>query len=264
MLRVSDQKIITKYRKKGFGLNIKYSKQNNHNIRYLIINDVTDLPTLFFIHGAPGYILDLKNYFEKKEILQHARIIAIERPGYGFSDYGKPLASIEDQAYLIGNILNREYKGPACLIAHSFGGPIAAKIAINQPSKVQKLILLAPAIDPDNEKIYKIAYLAKVKQLKRLIPTPLLVAAEEKFKHVAELEKLKPDWNKLVVAVDYFHGTSDWIVPYANMHFAQRHFTRADANFITLPGANHFINFFPKKEIVASIRNWIQATKKGK
>lgn len=129
---------------------------------------------------------------------------------------------------------------------------------------MQKLILLAPAIDPENEKTYKIAYLAKVPLLQKLIPAPLLMAAAEKFKHVAELEKLKLEWKNLKVMVDYFHGTNDWIVPYANLQFAQKHFIHAQAEFVTLPGANHFINFFPKKEIVASFLEWLQATKKGK
>lgn len=253
MLQVNNKSIVKIFKKYDIETKVKYLHNGDLTVRYLILNDDKHLPTLFFIHGAPGYILDLKSYFKIDSIRNHARIIAVERPGYGYSNYGHPLTSIREQANIIGQILKKELQQPASLIAHSYGGPIAAKIAIDHPRLVQKLFLLAPALDPENEKIFKIAYLAKVSLFKKIIPVPLLVAAEEKFYHVEELEKLKTAWERLEVPVDYFHGTNDWIVPYKNLHFAQKHFKNADANFITLPGANHFINYFPRKEIVSKI-----------
>lgn len=253
MLRLKDKSIIKKLKKYYDEVTLKYYSQDNITIRYIILNENRNWPTLVFIHGAPGYILDLKNYFQLPEIGRYARIIAIERPGYGYSNYGKPLTSISQQAQLHGKILSKENQEPALLVAHSYGGPIAAKIAIDHPQLVQKLFLLAPALDPNHEKTYKIAHLAKIPFLRKLIPTPLLVAAAEKFAHVAELAKLKPEWSNLKVPVEYFHGTNDWIVPYENLFFAQKHFTNTNANFVPLKGVNHFINYFPKKAIVDKI-----------
>lgn len=249
--------IIAQYQKTGLNPRIKFLNYKESSFRYLVLNDEENLPTLFFIHGAPGHILDLESYFKTEGIYQKSRIIAVERPGYGWSSFGKPMASIQEYAEAISQVLKKEYKGATCIIAHSYGGPIACKMAIDNPQLVNKLILLAPALDPDNERIYKIAYLTKVPVLKKLIPMHLRMAAVEKFAHQEDLRLLKPLWEKLITPVVHFHGTRDRIVPYENLNFAKKHFSNSANRFITLPGVDHLINYSPKKEIVAAIQEWI-------
>lgn len=232
------------------------------SFRYLVLNDDENLPTLFFIHGTPGHILDLESYFKREDINQKCRIIAIERSGYGYSSFGKPIISIEEQADAISQVLKNEHRGATCIIAHSYGGPVACKIAIDNSQKVNKLILLAPALDPDNEKIYKIAHLAKIPVLKKLIPIHLSMAAVEKFSHQQELSSLKPLWKKLSTPVIYFHGTRDRIVPYENLSFAKTHLINPGNKFITLPDVYHYINYSPQKEIVAAIKGWLGEQRK--
>lgn len=253
----TNEQVLHKYRGLGLNPRVETLGYKDHSFRYLVLNDNKDLPTLFFIHGAPGHLLCLENYFTADKIHQHSRIIAVERPGYGLSSLGRPIEEIAEQAKAFSMIIEKEVSGPCCLVAHSFGGPVACKLAIDQPEKIDQLILLAPALDPDHEKILKIAYLTKIPLLRHLVPTHLQSAGKEKFTHKRELELLKPHLTKLKVPLIHFHGTNDKIVPYENLLFAKNYLNNPANEFITLPGDNHYINYSVKNEIVNAIKRWL-------
>lgn len=254
-LNISNHNLAAKYPEKT--VKIAYADFKSYKIRYAVLNDQNHLPNILFIHGAPGYIHDMKNYFNNPHLLENARIITYDRPGYGQSNLGKPLVSIQEQVDAAIAILRKEKVKNVIVVGHSFGGPIAAKLTVDLADVVDGLVLLAPALDPEQELIFKIAYFAKIPVIKHLIPTSLQVAAAEKFAHADELKKLIPAWSEIKVPVVYVHGTNDWIVPYGNMEFAKNHFNPENTTYITLKGTNHFINFNPKKEILDSMRQMI-------
>src|SRR6185295_14483737 len=166
--------------------------------------------------------------------------VALDRPGYGKSGEGKPVTSIKEQAEMIKPLfdLNRS-KHPAVLVAHSYGGPIAVQIAMDYPETVKAMILLAPQIDPDNEKQFAINKLANLKVIQWMMPKMWYTAYWEKRTHVDELKKMHNEWNKISTPTVYMFGDKDGIVPPANAQYAKRMVTNAPMEMIEFPNENH-------------------------
>lgn len=71
------------------------------------------------------------------------RVIALDLPGYGYSD--KPADgryTIDSQAYAVVGLMNRLEIDEATIIGASYGGAIAATIALDYPERVTRLILI--------------------------------------------------------------------------------------------------------------------------
>lgn len=47
----------------------------------------TAKPTLFFIHGSPASWHCYDNYMQDTALVNKYRIVAVDRPGFGFSDF---------------------------------------------------------------------------------------------------------------------------------------------------------------------------------
>ena len=46
------------------------------------------LPTLFFVHGSPGGWIKFGKYMRDKELLKKYRMVSVDRPGFGYSEFG--------------------------------------------------------------------------------------------------------------------------------------------------------------------------------
>jgi pimeloyl-ACP methyl ester carboxylesterase len=195
---------------------------------------------IFFVHGAPGASDNYYKYLRDSTLLNKANLYSIDRPGYGYSNFGKAETSIAKQTEVVAEILDSLPEQKIIVVGHSYGGPIAAYSSFYSP-KVKSVIMLAPAIDPDNEKIFWIAKFAKWKLTKWMVPGAMGVAGDEKFTHVEELEKIKHSWQNISVPVLHIHGTKDIIVPFENLDFSVKHFNPKYLDTIVLQGENHFL-----------------------
>ncbi|NJM52432.1 MAG: alpha/beta hydrolase [Blastocatellia bacterium] len=108
-------------------------------------------PTLLLIHGFTA-----STYSWHKVTLALAErgfhVIAVDLLGFGFS--GKPKwfdYTITSQARMIARFLNRLGIGKATLVGCSYGGAVAASVALDYPEFVEKLILV-DAISNDDVK----------------------------------------------------------------------------------------------------------------
>ena len=80
---------------------------------------------------------------QDKELLQHYRMISIDRPGFGFSDFGKPV-HLSAQSSLISPVIKKINNGkPVYLAGHSLGGPLIIKLAADFPGYYDGLVMLA-------------------------------------------------------------------------------------------------------------------------
>lgn len=198
------------------------------------------LPMVLFIHGAPGAWTDYIKYFSDSNLVSKARLVAMDRPGYGKSGVGKPVTSISQQAEMIRPLLDlNKSKHPPILVAHSYGGPIAVRIAMEE--KVKAMLLLAPQVDPEHEKQFAINKLAELRVIQWMLPGMWMTAYFEKKTHVDELKKLDGDWKKISAPTIYMFGERDMIVPPANAVYAKRKLTNAPFEVIAIPNENHFI-----------------------
>lgn len=214
---------------------------NDGSVHYMTAG-ADSLPVILFIHGAPGGWTDYTRYFGDTLLLQQARLIAYDRPGYGRSGCGKAHTSLDKQVQVAVAILRQAAPNkPFIVVGHSYGGPIAARLAMLQPQNLRALVLIAPAIDPENEKQFAInRIITALPVLQQLLPCSLLSAYHEKMTHVAELKLMASDWSRISVPTYYMYGKHDNIVPPVNVVFAQK-MIKAPLYITEFPKGNHFL-----------------------
>lgn len=225
-----------------------YTIEDDSSKLYVASTGADTLPPLLLIHGAPGawygYIRMLDD-----TLLQHRfHILSVDRPGYGLSRVRGPWKirrkqyTLDQQAKTIAKALTLNHsQQPAVVLGRSYGAPVAARLAALRPQQVSKLLLVSPAIDPDNEKFYWFSKWGKFPLIQAFLPRPLNIATHEKFTHAAELRKLLPYWSQLTMPITVMQGGRDWIINSFNFDFAKCVLEGKPANFIFLPEAGHLI-----------------------
>jgi len=100
-------------------------------------------PLIVFIHGAQH---DHSVWILQSRFFAHHgfSVLAVDLPGHGRSE-GSPLASIEQLADWIAQLISTAGLGPAHLAGHSMGSLIALETAARHPEGVLSLALLGTA-----------------------------------------------------------------------------------------------------------------------
>lgn len=118
-------------------------------------------PTMILIHGytASAYV-----WRDTAPMLASAgfHVIAIDLLGFGYSD--KPRwfdYSITSQARMVARFMDRIGLGRAMIVGSSYGGAVAATIALDYPERVDKLVLVG-AVSNDRVKSHPILRLAAI------------------------------------------------------------------------------------------------------
>ncbi|MET0241894.1 MAG: alpha/beta hydrolase [Flavitalea sp.] len=203
------------------------------------------LPPLLLVHGAPGAWYGSRNLLDDTMVQKQYHIITMDRLGYNKSKFkGKrgPVTSIETQAIAIHEALRLNHSNKTGVVmGSSFGGPIAAKLAIMYPERFHQLVMLAPAIEPDAEKYWWFHLFIRGGVVRALMPRFVNNATDEKMAHVDELKKLLPEWSKLSIPVTMVQGGEDNVVYPSNLDFLKKRLIGKPAEFVFLPGSGHMI-----------------------
>ena len=206
--------------------------------------------TLFFVHGSPGSWDAYKDYLKDSLLLSKFRMIAIDRIGFGYSNFGKA-ENLKTQSYIIEKFTKLTANGkPIYLIGHSLGGPTIVELAAENPNDFATLVILAGSVDPKAEKPEKWRAIIKAKPIRYIIPGALRPANDELWWLKTDLYDLKPKLQNITSKVIIIHGTKDPLVPYSNVAFMRREFVNAKSlEIISIKDANHFIPWEHFKEI---------------
>ena len=151
--RATDQEIYAAFAARGVSTEISYFDVDSLNLT-MRIQEVTSNDTginLVFFHGSPSSLSAWDGYLRDTLLISKARAYAIDRPGYGYSNFGEAMTSIDQQAQIMSAILDDKNLENVISIGSSYGGPIAARLAVLN-SRVKGVIMISPAIDPNNEK----------------------------------------------------------------------------------------------------------------
>jgi len=249
--RTNDSSVSRKYLKKGLEVRVYHESFEGTSIRWIETGlEEAEAPILLFVHGAPGSSNAYDKYLQDNDLIVKARLISIDRLGYGYSDYGHATTSIARQAKQVA-FVSQQYpqSKKIILIGHSFGGPIVSKTMMDYPSLATAGILLAPAVDPDHEKILWVANFTKWKATRWLFSAAIKVSSDEKFSHIHELQQMDSQWHKIIRPIIHIHGTKDNIVPYPNLNYVKSKLPDSLLTAITWQGANHLIIWNKYKEV---------------
>ncbi|NER14284.1 alpha/beta fold hydrolase [Leptobacterium flavescens] len=259
--RMSDKKSMELFKQYQVNNSIDYFQPSNTDYKVRVVSTSANKPmdtAVFFIHGAPGAADGYYEYLKDSALLERAALYTIDRPGYGYSRFGKAVTSIEEQTRIVAEIIESLEQENVIVVGHSFGGPIAAYSSLKS-DKVKAVLMLAPAIDPENEKVFWFAYVAKWRLTKWMVPGALGVAGDEKFTHVKELKKIRDNWMNVRVPVVHIHGTKDVVVPFDNVSFTKENFNQDYLRVIELEGENHFLPWARKELVTREILKLLQA-----
>ena len=240
--RESDRAILKEFEDKKRIPQIKYLQVGDRQLRYMQLLSSQDRPLVVFVHGAPGSMTDYERYFQDSQLYERFNLLSVDRPGYGYSDFGKSEVSMKRQADLVQKVIdNISSHNNIILIGHSYGGPVVAKMAMDRPDSYKAVIMLAPAIDPDNEKTIALAGLPKNPIIRLLTPKALVVAADEKNTHVEELRKIEDGYSAISIPIYHIHGDKDSLVPFENLAYSEKMINNDVLVPVALSNVDHFL-----------------------
>lgn len=250
--RKSDVEIQQKFKEFEVDSKISYFEVDSLdlNVRIQEIKSEGKSINLVFFHGAPSSISTWEKYLTDTTLLAKANMYAIDRPGYGYSNFGKEIPSIDAQAKIFNFILKEKALENIVTIGSSYGGPIAARIAVLNPN-VKAVLMISPAIDPSIEKDFWAGRFTQWKLTRWMVPTAYRVAGDEKKIHAEELSFIENGWKTLTIPVIHIHGEDDKIVPYENIEFSKQYFQ--DIEIISIPEKGHEISYKNTELVIPSI-----------
>lgn len=234
-------------------------KVDKRKIHYLQTG-IDNATTLVFIHGSPGSWDAYKNYLIDSELSKKYRIIALDRPGFGYSDFRKSMG-LQEQSKVLNEVLKKLSNGQTyTLIGHSYGGPLIVQMGIDQPELYTNLIILAGALDPGAEKSENWRYPFRYFPLKYLVPGALRPSNDELILLKKDLVTLKSELNTLSQNILIIHGTADELVPYSNVAFMEQEFVNIKSlKILSLDGENHFFVWSKEDFVKNTIQKWMDS-----
>jgi pimeloyl-ACP methyl ester carboxylesterase len=190
------------------------------NIRYLSAGQGDPLVGL---HGAGGLRLGRAHAL----LAEHYQVIIFEAPGFGQSPVNERSQSMSDFAATMLQAITNLGIERFNLMGNSFGGKLALCMALQQPERIQALVLVAPAaIRPEGgtpprptspEERIALLYAHPERQPTAAPPTPAIIAKQQTLvrrlmgpPRDEALESLLPD---LHVPVLVLFGTLDRMIP---------------------------------------------------
>jgi pimeloyl-ACP methyl ester carboxylesterase len=113
-------------------------------VHYVDFGGPASGPAVVLVHGLGGSHL---NWDLLAPLLtDHARVWAIDLPGFGRSEPGGRTASVSSNAAVLQRFLTEVVGEPAILVGNSMGGMLSILAAGERPEAVSGLVLLDPAV----------------------------------------------------------------------------------------------------------------------
>ncbi len=233
--------------------------------------------TLVFLHGwgATAKIFEpiiylLKNLVYSAE--ENLEIIALDLPGFGNTPIEK-VTTLKDYADFIYEFLRKNKIEEPIIIGHSFGGAVAAKLALFYPENISKLVLVsASAVRQPRRKIVLFKKIADI--LKPLLPEKFRrftlkllkydksdyaqiksLELKETFKKVIN-EDLTPNLSQVKSPTLVIWGENDAITPLREGELIAK--TIPGAKLAVIKNAGHFVFLEKPEEFTKLIKDFIK------
>ncbi len=240
--RMSEKEISRHFAKKNIPVIQESFSVQGRRLHYVATGKAIN-PTVVFVHGSPGSLSAFIDFLSDSLLLSKAYLVTIDRPGFGYSNFGKAEPSLEKQAALLKPLLDlRKSERPIILVGHSLGAPVIARMAMDYPDLVDALVLVAGSIDPDlepNEKWFRVPMASPF--MRWMLPRSFRASNDEILKAKEELTRMLPLWKNIQCPVVVIHGEKDVLVPVANVAYAEKMLNNDKLTIIRKKDVNHFI-----------------------
>ena len=222
-------------------------------IRYLETGP-TDGPTVLFVHGSPGSLSAFIDFMSDTSLNKRAHLITVDRPGFGYSNFGNAEPSLQKQAALLKPLVEKNSTHrPIVLVGHSLGGPVVARMAMDFPDLIDGIILVAPSIDPSLEPKEWYRTLFASPFLSWILPRSIRASNDEIYNLKPELEEMLPLWSLVKARVIVIQGGKDSLVDPGNADFAAKMMKNTKVILVKVEDMNHFVPWTNPKLIREAI-----------
>src|ERR1035441_7605765 len=103
-----------------------------------------DGPVMLLVHGLGGAHLNWMAIAPQMAL--HHRVYALDLPGFGRSPLAGRRSTIAANVDLLTRAITRLSRGPIVLMGNSMGGLLSMGVAARQPSLIDALVLVDPAV----------------------------------------------------------------------------------------------------------------------
>lgn len=207
-----------------------------------------EAPRVVLIHGAPA---NSASWTKLTKHLTDYDVIAVDRLGYGNSSPDAEL-SLGAHAASIAPLLT-----PGCIVVgHSYGGPVALRIAADYPDRIAGIVLVAGATDPD---MHDAQWLRRAGDaIPGLLPHTWKNANVELLALTDENDAMRPLLNRIRCRVAALHGTRDLVCPHdgTTAHLKRELVNAKNIRIESLQGAGHNLHLSEYSEI-KSLIDWV-------
>lgn len=240
--RTSNSSTLKKLKKEKVNAEFYQDTFSEVKLNYLVAGNKKS-SCILFIHGAPGANDAFIDYMKDTQLLRNSTLIAIDRPGYGYSSRDKKYYTIKEQSIVIGNLIKKlslEYE-KIVLVGHSYGASMVAKLAMDYNQYISSSIQISGAVDPNNEKIFWFSKLGNSKLIYRIESKTLKVTTNEKMNHAKELLADVNNWDSITKPYIVIHGNKDELVPYINATYSISKLNKNNSKLITVNDGGHLL-----------------------
>lgn len=239
------------------GKQFKY-QLDNRPIHYVMVGE-DEKPLVIFIHGSPGSLSAFIDFLGDTSLLNQARLISVDRPGFGESGFGASEPSIEKQSsFLKPILLKHKNNSQVFLVGHSLGGPLVARMAMDYPELIDGLILVAPSLSPELEPKEWFRKPMAVPPIRWILPRSIRASNDELINLKSELEKMIPYWKSINIPAIVIQGKKDRFVPYENAFFAEKNLVNSTVSIRLVDDMDHFVPWTNPELIKQAINDLIK------
>ena len=237
--RMSDQEVYDYFEDQN-GVSVEHILVEETDIRFLWMDNGKE-KTIFFVHGAPGSATEFISFFAERKLTNKFNLLSLDRPGYGYSDFGHFKVDLKDQARCLAEIIKSLQLDNVILVGHSLGAPIAIRGAVDYPELFQGLVLVGASMDPDLEpkewyRPWLRNWLCQI-----VLPTSLYGTNEEIYHLKPQLKELTPSLGQLELPILAVHGSDDTLVPKENIDYLEKYLISSEFEVWLESGVDHFI-----------------------
>jgi pimeloyl-ACP methyl ester carboxylesterase len=180
-------------------------------------------PSLLLVHGLGG---SAENWTAVGESLSdHGRVVALDLAGFGKTPPGERGSTVDANADLVLSVIDDLDLGPTTLVGNSMGGLISILAAVASPDRIERVVLVNPALPVARWRPLNPEVLLKL--LAPLIPvlgpagiqayksshTPEEETAETLAMITADPTSVPADARAAMAAMTRSHRTVPWTIP---------------------------------------------------